>query len=103
MPEVKSYVKAGTKFEATIHYEALAHFELAWLLWILDSTNLVPRVQCQQRTGSTPSDQVGYPRLNIGKPPGFGIVEATLSPDGLQTSKSVANNGDTPSPYSAYT
>ena len=102
-PEVKSYVKAGTKFEATIHYEALTHFELAWLLWILDPTNLVPRVQRQQRTSSTPSDQVGYLRLGTGKPLGLGIVEVTLSPDGLQASKTVANNGDTPSLCSAYT
>lgn len=101
--EVNSYVKAGTKFVATIHYEALTHFELAWLLWILDPTNLVPRTQCQQQTSSTPSDQVGYLRLGTGKPLGLGVVEVALSPNGFQASKTVANDGNTPSLCSAYT
>jgi len=101
--EVKKYVKAGTKFDATMRFEALTEFELAWLLWILDSANLVPRAEQHKPMSSTPSDQVGYLRLGTGKPLGLGVVEVALSPNGFQASKTVANDGNTPSLCSAYT
>lgn len=100
--EVKSHVKAGTKFEATIHYEALTHFELAWLLWILDSTNLVPRTRSRQQTSSIPSDQVGYLRLGMGKPLGLGVVQIDLSPNGFYACKTNSDSSDATTLHAAY-
>lgn len=101
--EVKKYVKAGTKFDATMRFEALTEFELAWLLWILDAANLVPRNERKSHTSINPSDKVGYLRLGTGKPLGLAVVEVALSPDGFQASKTVTHNGDTRSLCSAYT
>lgn len=101
--EVKKYVKAGTKFDATIRFEALTEFELAWLLWILDSANLVPRAEQQKPMGSTPSDKVGYLRLGTGKPLGLGVVQIDLSPNGFQASETIGSNTGSPSLISAYT
>ena len=101
--EVRSYVEAGTRFDVTMGFEALTEFELSWLLWILDPANLVPRNERKSHKSVCPSNKVGYLRLGTGKPLGLGVVEITLSPEGLQASKTVANNGDTPSLCSAYT
>ena len=101
--EVKKYVKAGTKFDATMRFEALTEFELAWLLWILDSTNLVPRAEQQKPMSSAPSDKVGYLRLGTGKPLGLGVVQIDLSPNGFQASETIGGNTGTPSLFSAYT
>lgn len=101
--EVKKYVEAGTRFDVTMRFEALTEFELSWLLWILDPTNLVPRNERKSHTSINPSDKVGYLRLGTGKPLGLGVVEVALSPDGFQASRTVTNNGDTPSLCSAYT
>ena len=101
--EVKKYVKAGTKFDAIIRFEALTEFELAWLLWILDSANLVPRAEQQKPMGSTPSDKVGYLRLGTGKPLGLGVVQIDLSPNGFQASETIGSNTGSPSLFSAYT
>ena len=101
--EVKKYVKAGTKFDATMRFEALTEFELAWLLWILDSANLVPRAERQKPMSSAPSDKVGYLRLGTGKPLGLGVVQIDLSPNGFQASETIGGNTGTPSLFSAYT
>ena len=101
--EVKKYVKAGTKFDATMRFEALTEFELAWLLWILDSANLVPRSERQKPMSSAPSDKVGYLRLGTGKPLGLGVVQIDLSPNGFQASETIGGNTGTPSLFSAYT
>lgn len=101
--EVKKYVKAGTKFDATMRFEALTEFELAWLLWILDSANLVPRAEQQKPMSSAPSDKVGYLRLGTGKPLGLGVVQIDLSPNGFQASETIGGNTGTPSLFSAYT
>ena len=101
--EVKKYVKAGTKFDATMRFEALTEFELAWLLWILDSANLVPRAKRQKPMSSAPSDKVGYLRLGTGKPLGLGVVQIDLSPNGFQASETIGGNTGTPSLFSAYT
>jgi len=101
--EVKKYVKAGTKFDATMRFEALTEFELAWLLWILDSANLVPRAEQHKPMSSTPSDEVGYLRLGTGKPLGLGVVQIDLSPNGFQAGETIGSNTGTPSLFSAYT
>lgn len=101
--EVKKYVKAGTKFDATMRFEALTEFELAWLLWILDSADLVPRAERQKPMSSAPSDKVGYLRLGTGKPLGLGVVQIDLSPNGFQASETIGGNTGTPSLFSAYT
>ena len=98
-----SEVKAGTKFDATMRFEALTEFELAWLLWILDSANLVPRAERQKPMSSAPSDKVGYLRLGTGKPLGLGVVQIDLSPNGFQASETIGGNTGTPSLFSAYT
>lgn len=100
--EVKKYVKAGTKFDATMRFEALTEFELAWLLWILDPANLVPRAEQQKRISSSPSDKVGYLRLGTGKPLGLGVVQIDLTPDGFHASETIGSNTGTPSLCSAY-
>lgn len=101
--EVRLFVEAGTKFDVMMRFETLTEFELSWLLWILDPANLVPRNKRKSHKSFSPSNKVGYLRLGTGKPLGLGIVEVTLSPDGLQASKTAANNRDTPSLCSAYT
>ena len=101
--EVKLFVEAGTKFDVMMRFEALTAFELAWLLWVLDPTNLVPRAEQHKRMSSSPSDKVGYLRLGMGKPLGLGVVRVDLSPNGFRASETVSSNTDTPSLSSAYT
>lgn len=101
--EVKKYVKAGTKFNATMRFEALTEFELAWLLWLLDPANLVPRAEQQQRMSGSPSDKVGYLRLGTGKPLGLGVVQVDLSPNGFHAIETTDSKTGTPSLCSAYT
>lgn len=101
--EVKKYVKAGTKFNATMRFEALTEFELAWLLWLLNPANLVPRAEQQQRMSSSPSDKAGYLRLGTGKPLGLGVVQIDLSPNGFHAIETIGSKTGTPSLCSAYT
>ena len=100
--EVKKYVKAGTKFDATMRFEALTEFELAWLLWILDSANLVPCAEQQMRVSGSPSDKVGYLRLGMGKPLGLGVVQVDLSPNGFYACKTSGDGSDSPTLCTAY-
>lgn len=100
--EVKSYVEAGTKFDATMHFEALTEFELAWLVWILEPANLVPQNEPKSNISVNPSEKIGYLRLGTGKPLGLGVVQVELCSDGFQASKSSDSNTNTPSLCSAY-
>lgn len=100
--EVKKYVKAGTKFDATMRFEALTEFELAWLLWILDPANLVPCAEQQMRMSGSPSDKVGYLRLGMGKPLGLGVVQVDLSPNGFYACKTNGDGSDSPTLCTAY-
>ena len=100
--EVKKYVKAGTKFDATMRFEALTEFELAWLLWILDPANLVPCVEQQMRMSGSPSDKGGYLRLGMGKPLGLGVVQVDLSPNGFYACKTNGDGSDSPTLCTAY-
>lgn len=100
--EVKKYVKAGTKFDATMRFEALTEFELSWLLWILDPANLVPCAEQQMRMSGSPSDKVGYLRLGMGKPLGLGVVQVDLSPNGFYACKTNGDGSNSPTLCTAY-
>lgn len=66
---VRSWIEEGSILSCRVHFEDISPKELAFLLWPLIPENLAPR-GCSG---------IGYHKLGIGKPLGFGLIEAEIA------------------------
>ena len=66
---VRSWIKEGSILSCRVHFEDISPKELAFLLWPLIPENLAPK-GCSG---------IGYHKLGIGKPLGFGLIEAEIA------------------------
>ena len=65
---VTSWLKTGTTLSCRVSFDDVSPKELAFLLWPLIPQHLSPR----------DSSKVGYHKMGIGKPLGFGLVEVRI-------------------------
>jgi len=66
---VRSWIREGSILSCRVHFEDISPKELAFLLWPLIAENLAPE-GCSG---------IGYHKLGIGKPLGFGLVEVEIA------------------------
>jgi|GEM_PF-1111414 CRISPR-associated protein len=66
---VRSWIKEGSILSCRVHFEDVSPKELAFLLWPLIPKNLSPE-GCSE---------IGYHKLGIGKPLGFGLIEVKIA------------------------
>lgn len=80
---VESYILPGSQMTMTIHFEMLTSLELSILLWLLKPENLVPHSERGKGL-------VGYLRLGMGKPLGYGTLRVEATELRLQTGQQLA-------------
>ena len=66
---VRSWIKEGSILSCRVYFEDISQEELAFLLWPLIPENLSPE-GCSG---------IGYHKLGIGKPLGFGLIEVEIA------------------------
>ena len=82
---VESYILPGSQMTMTIHFEMLTPLELSILLWLLKPESLVPHSERGK-------DLVGYLRLGMGKPLGYGTLKVEATELRLQTGQQLATH-----------
>jgi len=80
----KNWIKRGSVFHCTVHFEGLSQEELRTLLWVVDSERLGKYAQTAiSNSNSTEKEEhgtlEGYLRMGMGKPLGLGVVHVSFS------------------------